>query len=115
MSTSALASLTATYTDSEGEEDEQENNGENTDSQSPPDSVSGSRSGQSSIPSSPSVPTTRVAKLVSYHDDTVASDDEVEIEDETSQEKVVENHKDKPEEPVNHVRETSVMGPNFQN
>nr|AEE63429.1 unknown [Dendroctonus ponderosae] len=111
MSTSALASLTATYTDSEGEEDERENNVENTDSQSPPDSVSGSRSAPSSIRSSPSVPTTRVAKLVSYHDDNIASDDEVEIEDEPPQEKVVENDKDKLQEPVNNADDEDMMIP----
>lgn len=84
---SALASLTATYTDSEGEEDE---NDEGDDAKSaetgiktPNSSTPENKSTHSSQPASP-VPirvTARVTKLVSYHDDTVASDDEGESEE----------------------------------
>lgn len=70
-----LASLTATYTDSEGEEDNEneENTGAvtlNTPNASP-DKTNSSKS-------SPvhSRVTSKVAKLVSYHDDTVVSDEE---------------------------------------
>lgn len=79
----ALASLTATYTDSEGEE---ELNNENSESQgvailtTPSGSPSDNKSSNSSHPNSPAPVrvTAKVAKLVSYHDDTIASDDEVE-------------------------------------
>nr|XP_023013812.1 SAP30-binding protein [Leptinotarsa decemlineata]ATP16147.1 putative SAP30-binding protein [Leptinotarsa decemlineata] len=82
--TSALASLTATYTDSEGEDgnDDQKENGEfDVSTKSPSNSLS-EKSNNSSRPHSPATirVTTRVAKLVSYHDDTVASDDEGESE-----------------------------------
>ena len=77
---SALASLTATYTDSEGEE---EIKNENLDSQgvsvtTPSGSPSDNKSTNSSRPGSPAAirVTTKVAKLVSYHDDTIASDEE---------------------------------------
>lgn len=73
MASQALASLTATYTDSEGEEnvdeDEQQELGE-------------SQSGSSSVPSTPpqkvkpEVVTRAKTRLVSYHDDTIASDDD---------------------------------------
>ncbi|KAJ8926991.1 hypothetical protein NQ314_020552 [Rhamnusium bicolor] len=86
MTTSALASLTATYTDSEGEEegnDEQNQNEGIVTLKSPNDSNSDNKSNASSRPSSPATirVTTRVAKLVSYHDDTIASDDEGEAEE----------------------------------
>ncbi|RZC40318.1 SAP30-binding protein [Asbolus verrucosus] len=82
----ALASLTATYTDSEGEEEINEETGE---SQSvpalatPSGSPSDNKSTNSSRPSSPAPVrvTTKVAKLVSYHDDTIASDEEGEADD----------------------------------
>ncbi|XP_044744994.1 SAP30-binding protein [Coccinella septempunctata] len=78
----ALASLTATYTDSEGEEDRsdednEQNNGENKNG-SPYSQVT-------SLPSSPTVApvrvTSKVAKLVCYHDDTVVSEDENEVDE----------------------------------
>lgn len=77
-----LASLTATYTDSEAEEEDEdsaENTGEvklNTPNTSPERS-------NSSKPGSPVQVrvTSKVAKLVSYHDDTFVSDDEGETQD----------------------------------
>lgn len=74
----ALASLTATYTDSEGEEDDM-NNEENTGSvtvHTP--NTSPDKSTPSSRPSTPvqSKITSKVAKLVSYHDDTIVSDED---------------------------------------
>lgn len=86
--TSALASLTATYTDSEGEEDE--NDEANIDLKSidiglksPNTSTPENKSTQSSQPASPALVrvTTKVTKLVSYHDDTVASDEDGESEE----------------------------------
>lgn len=76
----ALASLTATYTDSEGEDeihDEKDENSGSVTLNTPNGSPSESKS-SSSRPSSP-IPvkvTTKVAKLVSYHDDTIVSDEE---------------------------------------
>ncbi|CAH0549995.1 unnamed protein product [Brassicogethes aeneus] len=86
MSTSALASLTATYTDSEGENenDDEENPNEGSVTQkSPSGSASDNKSTNSSRPSSPTQVrvTSRVAKLVSYHDDTIASDDDAEMDE----------------------------------
>lgn len=86
--TSALASLTATYTDSEGEEEEEsgEGNGEQRSIErapkSPNNSTPENKSTHSSQPASPAPVrvTTKVTKLVSYHDDTIASDDEGESE-----------------------------------
>lgn len=85
MSSQALASLTATYTDSEGEEeadDDNTNQGSVTvHSQSPNASPSDSKSTPSSRPQSPIVKVTaKRQQLVSYHDDTVVSDDEGETE-----------------------------------
>lgn len=80
----ALASLTATYTDSEGEEEIEEND-ENQGTvtiHTPDDSPENkSTSTPSSRPASPVQVkvTTKVAKLVSYHDDTVVSDDDGDI------------------------------------
>lgn len=77
----ALASLTATYTDSEGEDDAEDEKHENQGTvtlNTPNGSPSDSKSTPSSRPSSP-IPvkvTAKVAKLVSYHDDTVVSDEE---------------------------------------
>lgn len=89
----ALASLTATYTDSEGEEelyeDKEENQGVailSTPSRSP-----SNKSTNSSRPGSPVIVriTTKVAKLVSYHDDTIASDDDAEADDEEPPHEVI--------------------------
>lgn len=73
----ALASLTATYTDSEGEDDVNESENTGTVTIETPQ-TSPEKSTPTSRPSTPiqSTITTRVAKLVSYHDDTVVSDDE---------------------------------------
>lgn len=86
--TSALASLTATYTDSEGEEDENDEINEDTKSvetttKSPVSSTPENKTPHSSQPPSPATVkvTTKVTKLVSYHDDTVASDDDGESEE----------------------------------
>ncbi|XP_057662415.1 SAP30-binding protein isoform X2 [Diorhabda carinulata] len=82
----ALATLTATYTDSEGEEDGRDENYENANDQDvvmgSPHSPEENRSYTSSQPTSPAPIkiTTKVAKLVSYIDDTVVSDDEGESE-----------------------------------
>ncbi|CAH1164463.1 unnamed protein product [Phaedon cochleariae] len=81
MMSSALASLTATYTDSEGEEDgnddQNDNTSEDVQTKSPSNSASDNKSTPSSHPSSPIVKVvTRLKKLVSYHDDTIASDEE---------------------------------------
>lgn len=105
MSTSALASLTATYTDSEGEEEDYgENNVDGSPgvNKSPSGSHSDNKSTTSSRPESPgsilSVTTTRtLAKLVSYHDDTIASDEEGEI-DGTTQQTVFINENDTSQE-----------------
>lgn len=80
----ALASLTATYTDSEGEEEADEESIKNQGTvtlTTPNGSPSDSKSTSSSRPQSP-IPvkvTTRFAKLVSYHDDTIVSDEENEM------------------------------------
>lgn len=75
----ALASLTATYTDSEGEDEPNDENADNTGSVTINTPVtSPEKSTPTSRPASP-VPTkvtARVAKLVSYQDDTIVSDDE---------------------------------------
>lgn len=75
----ALASLTATYTDSEGEDEPNDDNEHNTGTvtintpiTSPDKSTSSSRPG-SPIPSRI---TSKLAKLVSYQDDTIVTDDE---------------------------------------
>lgn len=84
MCSQALASLTATYTDSEGEEeadDDNTNQGSVTvHSQSP--NASSSDSTPSSRHVSPRVVrvTTKRQQLVSYHDDTIVSDEEGETE-----------------------------------
>ncbi|CAG9864087.1 unnamed protein product [Phyllotreta striolata] len=88
--TSALASLTATYTDSEGEEDGNEEQTETTNNheggvgivESPINSLSDHKSNGSSQPASPAPVkvTTKVAKLVSYQDDTYVSDEDGESE-----------------------------------
>lgn len=65
----ALASLTATYTDSEGEED-----GVEVDNEKSPNDDSSANS-NISILATPLVPVVP-PRLVSYHDDTVISDDE---------------------------------------
>ncbi|KAG5898549.1 hypothetical protein JTB14_012448 [Gonioctena quinquepunctata] len=81
--TSALASLTATYTDSEGEEEgnEDQNTSELDASMKSPSNTS-DKSTFSSRPQSPIATkiTTKLAKLVSYHDDTLASDEDGESE-----------------------------------
>lgn len=72
---SALASLTATYTDSEGEdgvEDDEPNQG----SVSTPVSPTVTSRTSSPIPSTVNLVSANMAQLVSYHDDTVLSDDE---------------------------------------
>ncbi|KAJ8872635.1 hypothetical protein PR048_026243 [Dryococelus australis] len=78
----ALASLTATYTDSEGEDDVDEGN-----EKSPNDSVHSAASAVATPPKllplappplPPYIP--QVAPLVSYHDDTVVSDEEGGVE-----------------------------------
>lgn len=85
--TSALASLTATYTDSEGEEEENEGNEDpksvETATKSPNSLTPENKSTHSSQPASPAPVrvTTKVTKLVSYHDDTIASDDEGDSEE----------------------------------
>lgn len=85
--TSALASLTATYTDSEGEEDENEGNEDaksvETATKSPNSLTPENKSTHSSQPPSPTLVrvTTKVTKLVSYHDDTIASDDDGDAEE----------------------------------
>ncbi|XP_041984577.1 SAP30-binding protein [Aricia agestis] len=80
MTSQALASLTATYTDSEGEEDME-------DGQQTPDKDEGNERGQSApvspknieenkeVGSAPGSPK-RTARLVSYVDDTIVSDEE---------------------------------------
>lgn len=65
----ALASLTATYTDSEGEEDGVEDNNEKSPND---DSSANSNVSNLATPPVPVIP----PRLVSYHDDTVISDDE---------------------------------------
>lgn len=67
----ALATLTATYTDSEGED-------EVSRIRSFSHSPSATKSANSSLQNSPTAVrvTTKVAKLVSYHDDNIVSDDE---------------------------------------
>lgn len=81
----ALASLTATYTDSEGEEEGTDENVENQGSVTinTPNASPDNKSTPTSRPTTP-IParvTTKVAKLVSYHDDTVVSDDEGEADE----------------------------------
>lgn len=79
MSNSALASLTATYTDSEGEEDANDDDDQQQGSVSTPNSNEnmGINSRTSSpISSSVNLVAGGVGKLVSYHDDTIISDDD---------------------------------------
>lgn len=83
MSSQALASLTATYTDSEGEEDndEEHTNQGSVTFNSPNASPSDSKSTPSSRPQSPVVKVTaKRQQLVSYHDDTIVSDEEGDTE-----------------------------------
>ncbi|XP_050295251.1 SAP30-binding protein isoform X2 [Anthonomus grandis grandis] len=105
MSTSALASLTATYTDSEGEDADEkhpnEESPEKSSSKSPPSNNSDNRSVNSSRPTSPTSSVTvasRLTKLVSYHDDTIASEDENEVEDDIPQQIIYVNESDKSQE-----------------
>lgn len=88
---SILASLTATYTDSEGEEeeDDKETAGEVT-LNTPITSPERSNSSKPSSPVQVRV-TSKVAKLVSYHDDTVVSDDEGETLDAKNTLLILEN------------------------
>lgn len=71
---SALASLTATYTDSEGEDgvEDEPNQG----SVSTPVSPNANSQTNSPVPSAVNLVSANMAQLVSYHDDTVLSDDE---------------------------------------
>lgn len=105
MTTSALASLTATYTDSEGEEEgnEEQSHDEGTVTlKSPTGSNSDNKSNDSSRPTSPAPirVTTKVAKLVSYHDDTIASDEEGELEEEVPHQVIMISDEKKGEEQV---------------
>lgn len=81
----ALASLTASYTDSEGEEDgtEQTHDNQGSVTLTTPSVSPENKSTPTSRPSTPipSKITTKVAKLVSYHDDTYVSDDDGETDD----------------------------------
>lgn len=108
----ALASLTATYTDSEGEEEADQN--ENEDSENvdkngvevTPPMVP--KSADSSLHNSPAVipvrVTTKVTTLVSYHDDTIASDEENDGEESAPKHEVIllseEPVKETPTEPA---------------
>lgn len=85
----ALASLTATYTDSEGEDEDMEKN--TSDEKLPTPAVTPEKSPVASRTSSPIQVkvTSKVAKLVSYQDDTIVSDDEGEGEDATMNHKIV--------------------------
>ncbi|GLV40678.1 uncharacterized protein CBL_04481 [Carabus blaptoides fortunei] len=74
-SNGALASLTATYTDSEGEDGNEEDE-LNQGSVSTPTSNSVNSRTNSPVPSAVNLVAGSVAQLVSYHDDTVISDDE---------------------------------------
>ncbi|CAG2054995.1 unnamed protein product [Timema podura] len=68
----ALASLTATYTDSEGEDEVEDVN-----DKSPNDNSSANSVGSLVATPPPSIkPLNKVARLVSYHDDTMLSDEE---------------------------------------
>lgn len=112
----ALESLTATYTDSEGEEgrsdedNEQNSNGDNNScSPSNPDCKI------ISLPSSPSVASVRItskfAKLVSYHDDTVISEDENDETDENAQTNEVILMTDENQNPEEELSEDGVTIP----
>lgn len=114
---SALASLTATYTDSEGEEDdndESQNEGSVT-VKSPGGSVSDNKSNSSSRPSSPATVkvTTKVAKLVSYHDDTIVSDEEGDGDDDAVPHQVImlTDDKENQDEPVLSEEDNSLIPP----
>lgn len=94
-SSQALASLTATYTDSENEEDINEEDDEEYSAEEapapPPPEPSPKEQPKStthtnSTSSSPILPNTRVPKLVSYHDDTVVSDNDSDQFDEDDEE-----------------------------
>ncbi|XP_030759137.1 SAP30-binding protein-like [Sitophilus oryzae] len=107
MSTSALASLTATYTDSEGEEEDNNEDVEKALRKKTTNPLQGSNSDQksstSSRPSSPSIVSTvfvktKLAKLVSYHDDTIASDEEPEADDDIPQQIIFVNDEEKTQE-----------------
>lgn len=77
-SSQALASLTATYTDSEGEDEDVEKHMEIKDPPSTNISPHDVKSDENSRTNSPIQVkiTSKFAQLVSYHDDTIASDDE---------------------------------------
>lgn len=105
MTTSALASLTATYTDSEGEEEgneEQRYDEGIVTLKSPSGSNSDNKSNTSSRPTSPAAirVTTKVAKLVSYHDDTIASDEEGEPEEEVPHQVIMISDEKKDEQVI---------------
>lgn len=72
---SALASLTATYTDSEGEDGVEEDE-LNQGAVSTPVSPNANSQTSSPVPSAVNLVSANMAQLVSYHDDTVLSDDE---------------------------------------
>lgn len=75
MASQALASLTATYTDSEGEEDMEDQTPEK-DEPKEAHSVPNSPRKPDDIPKPRSAPTTPKKGLVSYVDDTIVSDEE---------------------------------------
>lgn len=86
--TGALGSLTATYTDSEGEdgaeEDFQDNNDSNTPKRPPQNEIESDKSnsnsptlnGRNNLPTLVTDVTVKTQRLVSYFDDTMVSDDE---------------------------------------
>lgn len=76
-SNSALASLTATYTDSEGEDGNEEDELNQGSVSTPTSNVNSVNSRTNSpVPSAVNLVAGSVAQLVSYHDDTVISDEE---------------------------------------
>ncbi|XP_022911276.1 SAP30-binding protein [Onthophagus taurus] len=86
----ALASLTATYTDSEGEDEANDDN-ENTGSVTVHSNSPDTKSTPTSRPGSPvqAKITSKVSRLVSYHDDTIVSDDDAEPNTEREPETMV--------------------------
>lgn len=90
----SLASLTATYTDSEGEEDDgNEKNNDDVVLSTPQTSPDRSNSSKPGSPVQVRV-TSKVAKLVSYHDDTIVSDDEGETLDAKNTLVILENERE---------------------
>ncbi|XP_037929421.1 SAP30-binding protein-like [Teleopsis dalmanni] len=103
MSKSALASLTAQYTDSENEDDQADDSGDSQNSQSSQVIIPQQNISAQLLQPKPISPVEikkkkrnkKVRRLVSYQDDTIISDEDDDLETETSQSSESEEEKEK--------------------